>query len=81
MLKTFTEHGSEGRRVVEGTLQDDGWTAWRRLREYYEPTLMVREGQALADLVAMATKTAESPTEKKKFMRNQCRSKRLVPRA
>ena len=68
MLKTFTEPGSEDRRVVEGTLHDDGWTAWRHLHGHYEPTLMVREGQVLADLATMATRTAKNPSETKKFM-------------
>ena len=68
MLKTFTEPQTEGRRVVEGTLQDDGWTAWRRLHEHFEQTLMVREGQVLADLATMATKTARNPSETKEFM-------------
>jgi hypothetical protein len=68
MLKADTEPGSDGRRVVEGTPQDDGWVAWRRLHEHYEPSLAVREGQVLAELAVMANKTAKNPAETKKFL-------------
>ena len=68
MLKTYTEPGSDGRRVVEGASQDDGWIAWRRLHEHYEPSLMVREGQVLAELAVMANRVAKNPGETKRFL-------------
>ena len=68
MLKTYTEPGSDGRRVFEGTPQDDGWVAWRCLHEHYEPSLMVREGQVLAELAITANKVAKNPSETKKFL-------------
>ena len=68
MLRTYTEPGSDCRKVVEGASQDDGWTAWRRLQENYEPSLMVREGQVLAELAIMANKVAKKPSETKKFL-------------
>ena len=68
MLKTYTEPGSDGRRVVEGTPQDDGWVAWRNLHEHFEPSLMAPEGQVLAELAIMANKVAKNPKETKKFL-------------
>ena len=68
MLKAYTDPSSDGRRVVEGVADDDGWLAWKRLHEHYEPSLMVREGQVLAELAIMANKTAKNPAETKRFL-------------
>lgn len=68
MLKTYIEPGSEGITVVEGTPLDDGWTAWCKLHEHFEPCLAVREGQVLAELSAMANKSAKTPSETKRFI-------------
>ena len=68
LLKMQREPGSDGRRIVEGVPEDDGWEAWRWLHEHFEPSLAVRESQVLAELSLMTQRRAKNPAETKRLM-------------
>ena len=45
-LKRYT--GIEARRIVLGVSENNGWEAWRKLIQHYEPGAVTREAQVLA---------------------------------
>ena len=51
--------------MVQGVTDDNGWEAWRRLNQQYEPATVTREAQVLAKYTNMVTKKAKSPKETK----------------
>ena len=48
LLKAKTS--GERRQVVLGVGNDNGWEAWRRLAQHFEPNSAVRRGQVLPEL-------------------------------
>ena len=65
-LKKYT--GTEARRVVQGVSENNGWEAWRRLNQQYEPATVTREAQVLARYTNMVTTKAKSPRETKTLL-------------
>ena len=65
-LKRYT--GTEARRVVLGVAEDNGWEAWRKLNQQYEPATVTREAQVLARYTNMVTKKAKTPRETKTLL-------------
>ena len=57
----------EPKKIV-AAVPDDGWNAWRRLCEYFNPSLASMEGRAWAELGMMAQNTAKSPDETKRMI-------------
>ena len=57
----------EPRKIIEAT-PDDGWNAWRRLCQHFNPSLASMEGRAWSDLGTMAQNIAKSPEETKKMI-------------
>ena len=47
--------GGVARSVVPSVHGEDGFEAWRQLHLQFEPKLVVRQGQVLADFAAMVT--------------------------
>ena len=44
-LKRYT--AGEGRKVIAGVREDNGWEAWRKLHMQFEPGLVMREAQVM----------------------------------
>ena len=65
-LKRYT--GTEARRVVLGVPEDNGWEAWRRLHQQFEPATVTREAQVLSRYTNMVTKKARNPRETKTLL-------------
>ena len=57
----------EPKKIV-AAVPDDGWNAWRRLCQYFNPSLASMEGRAWAELGMMAQNTAKSPDETKRMI-------------
>ena len=54
----------ETKRIVLG-VPDDGWSAWRRLCQYFNPTLAAMEERVWDDLGVVSHNVAKSPEETK----------------
>ena len=65
-LKAYS--GTEARRIVLGVSTNNGWEAWRKLNQHYEPHTVHREGQVLNHFTAMINKRAKDPKELKERM-------------
>ena len=65
-LKRYT--GTEAKRIVIGVSDDNGWEAWRRLHQQYEPVTVTREAQVLSRYTNMVTKKAKTPKETKALL-------------
>ena len=65
-LKRYT--GTEARRIVLGVSDDNGWEAWRKLNQQYEPGTVTREAQVLARYTNMVNRKAKTPKETKALM-------------
>ena len=65
-LKRYT--GTEARRIVLGVSDDNGWEAWRKLNQQYEPGTVTREAQVLAKYTNMVNRKAKNPKETKALM-------------
>ena len=55
--------GGVARSVVQSVHGEDDFEAWRQLHLRFEPKLMVRQEQVLADFAAMVTRPAETVNE------------------
>ena len=53
----------QAQRVVESAADEDGWTAWVRLNQFFSPAVEAQQGAAWAHLSAMAKKQAKSTME------------------
>ena len=51
-----------------GVSTNNGWEAWRKLNQHYEPHTVHREGQVLNHFTAMINKRAKDPKELKERM-------------
>ena len=69
-LYRFLKHyvGGEARRVVLGVSEDNGWEAWRRLHQQFEPASVTREAMVLAKYTSMVNRKAKTPKETKALM-------------
>ena len=65
-LKRYT--GTEARRVVQSVPEDNGWEAWRRLHQQYEPATVTREAQLMSRYTNMVTRKAKTPRETKMLL-------------
>ena len=65
-LKRYT--GTEAKRVVQGVQEDNGYEAWRKLNQQYEPATTTREAQVLSKYTSMVTRRAKTPTETKRLL-------------
>jgi hypothetical protein len=65
-LRRFTE--GEARRVVQSVREDNGFEAWRKLHQQYEPSLVMREAQAMAQFTSMVNRRAKGPAETRTLM-------------
>ena len=63
LLKSKTT--GEPKRIVTSTEEGNGLEAWRRLVGYYDPSLVVQQGQVLSEFGAMATRRAKNAAELK----------------
>ena len=60
--------GGEARRVVLGVSEDNGWEAWRRLHQQFEPASVTREAMVMAKYTSMVNRKARTPKETKALM-------------
>ena len=74
-LKRYT--GTEARRIVLGVSDDNGWEAWRKLNQQYEPGTVTREAQVLAKYTNMVNFKAKNLNETKALMIEFERAKRV----
>ena len=58
-----TKASGEERQVVLGVGKDNGWEAWRRLAQHFEPNNAVRRGQVLSELGSLNHKRCKNPQE------------------
>ena len=65
-LKKYT--GTEARRVVQGVSEDNGWEAWRKLHQQFEPGTVTREAMVLARYTNMVNRKAKTPKETKALL-------------
>ena len=65
-LKRYT--GTDARRIVLGVSEDNGWEAWRKLHQQYEPATITREAHVLSRYTSMVTKKAKTPRETKTLL-------------
>ena len=65
-LKRYT--GTEARRIVTSVADENGWEAWRKLHQQYEPATVTREAQVLNRYTSMITRRAKTPRETKALM-------------
>jgi len=67
-LKRYTAVGGEGRKVVMGVRDDNGWEAWRKLNVDFEPALVAREAHVMAHYTSLVNRRAKSPQETRTLM-------------
>ena len=58
-LKGLTE--GEARKVVVAVKEEDGFKAWQRLHQRFEPSLTARQGLVLSELGAMVRNPGKTP--------------------
>ena len=61
-LKNRTKKQTEGRKLVTSA-GEDGFVAWQRLSQRYEPGLGAMKSKVLADLTGMVKTPAKTPAE------------------
>ena len=60
-LKALTS--GNARTVIQSVEGEDGFEAWKRLHHRYEPKLVIKQGQVLAEFAAMVATPARSIAE------------------
>ena len=65
-MKKYT--GGEANRVVMTISNDNGWEMWRKLSAMYEPNLVVKQAQYMAQFTGMVNKKAKSMRETRAFL-------------
>lgn len=65
-LKRYT--GTDARRVVLGVSDDNGWEAWRKLHQQYEPGTVTREAMVMSKYTNMVNRKAKTPKETKALL-------------
>ena len=46
-----------------GVAHNNGWNAWRRLHQHFEPSLVIHEAHAMAQFSGMVSRRAKNPSE------------------
>ena len=65
-LKRYTE--GEAKKIVSGIKKDNGWEAWRKLHQQYEPGSTMREAVARSQFTGMVNKRSKTPKETRALM-------------
>ena len=60
-LKKLTD--GEARKVIASVTAEDGYRAWQKLKQRFEPGLQAKRGQVLLELNSMIINPAKSPAE------------------
>ena len=63
LLKGLTD--GEARKVLNIIKDENGFRAWQKLNQRFEPGLAIRQGMVLAEFSGMVAKPAKSPAETK----------------
>ena len=66
------------RTVIMSVGAEDGFEAWRRLHMQFEPKLIIRQGQVLADCAAMVSRPAKSIAETRELLTELERRMKMV---
>ena len=66
------------RTVIMTVGAEDGFEAWRRLHLQFEPKLLIRQGQVLADFSAMVSRPANSIAETRELLTELERRMKMV---
>jgi hypothetical protein len=66
LLRRYSE--GEARRVIMSVGNDNGWDAWRKLHQQFEPSVVMREAQAMAQFTGMVNRRAKNPAETRSLM-------------
>ena len=56
------------RTVVQSEMNEDGFEAWRRLHHQFEPKLVIKQCQILAEFAAVVMHPADGVTETRSFV-------------
>jgi hypothetical protein len=62
-LKHYTEN--DAHKTVNNVAEENGWEAWRKLCNNFEPNLAIKEAQLKADFTMMVNRRAKNMTETK----------------
>ena len=65
-LKKYTE--GDGKKIIAGVRGDNGWEAWRKLHQEFEPAAVMREAMVLSQYTGMVAKRAKNPEETRTLM-------------
>ena len=65
-LRRFID--GEARRVVLSVSNCNGWNAWRKLHQNFEPSLAARVGQVMASFTGMVNRKAKNQAETRSMM-------------
>ena len=52
--------GTEAKRVITATSEDNGREAWHKLHEMYEPAMAMRQAQVMAQFTGMVNKRVKN---------------------
>ena len=66
LLRRFSE--GEARRVIMSVASDNGLDAWRKLHQQFEPSVVMREAQAMAQFTGMVNRRVKNPAETRAMM-------------
>ena len=66
LLKGLTS--GEANKIVNQVADDDGWTAWKALSQYFEPGLAAREAQVFSEMTNMVRKRSANYDETKRLI-------------
>ena len=66
------------RTVIMSVVAEDGFEPWRRLHMQFEPKLVIRPGQVLADFAAMVSRPAKSIAETRELLMELERRMKMV---
>jgi hypothetical protein len=66
LMRRFTD--GEARRVIMSIRNDNGYEAWRKLHQQFEPSVVMREAQAMAQFTGMVNRRAKTPAETRTLM-------------
>ena len=76
LLRRITE--GESKKVVMSIKDEDGFRAWQRLKQRFEPGLAARQGIAMSEFSGMVARPAKSPGETVVLLTEMDRKMKLV---
>ena len=65
-LRGLTE--GEAKKIILSVKDEDGWLAWRRLCQHFEPGVAGRQGRVLAEFTALTANPAKSIAETRRLI-------------